>query len=578
MSFTKFPSIKVNTADTCYTGWSAIQNELSNAIQSRAAKVVVIECYQGVFVEDILAWIKAGFPDAQIIESSPALKTELEIRTLTHPDVTDDRIFGVITQLALSDLFDPALLSQIQKSLTAGKQLTFVVGVGASLLAEKPDLLVYADMARWEIQLRMRKHEVANIGLSNYDDSFETQYKRGYFLDWRLCDNLKKTLMPKWDYMLDTNDRANPKMITAAMFNQGMEQAVKQPFSVVPFFDPGPWGGQWMKEKFDLDPTASNFAWCFNCVPEENSLLLEFNGIKFEIPSINLVFAKPQELLGKSVQKVFGDEFPIRFDFLDTIGGGNLSLQVHPLTEYIKNEFGMTYTQDESYYILDATDDATVYLGLKENVDGKAMIRDLTKAQSNGVTFDADKYAEKWPAKKHDHFLIPAGTVHCSASGCMVLEISATPYIFTFKLWDWGRVGLDGKPRPINIERGAEAIQWDRQPEWTKNNLINNIQTLAAGDNWKEEQTGLHQLQFIETRRYWQSGVVTHQTNDGVHVLMVIEGQQAMVESPAGLFEPFPVNYAEAFIIPANIKEYSIRPTGLSEGKEIGVIKAYVRI
>lgn len=578
MSFTKFPSIKVNTADTCYTGWSAIQNELSNAIQSRAAKVVVIECYQGVFVEDILAWIKAGFPDAQIIESSPALKTELEIRTLTHPDVTDDRIFGVITQLALSDLFDPALLSQIQKSLTAGKQLTFVVGVGASLLAEKPDLLVYADMARWEIQLRMRKHEVANIGLSNYADSFETQYKRGYFLDWRLCDNLKKTLMPKWDYMLDTNDRANPKMITAAMFNQGMEQAVKQPFSVVPFFDPGPWGGQWMKEKFNLDPTASNFAWCFNCVPEENSLLLEFNGIKFEIPSINLVFAKPQELLGKSVQKVFGDEFPIRFDFLDTIGGGNLSLQVHPLTEYIKNEFGMTYTQDESYYILDATDDATVYLGLKENVDGKAMIRDLTKAQSNGVTFDADKYAEKWSAKKHDHFLIPAGTVHCSASGCMVLEISATPYIFTFKLWDWGRVGLDGKPRPINIERGAEAIQWDRQPEWTKNNLINNIQTLAAGDNWKEEQTGLHQLQFIETRRYWQSGVVTHQTNDGVHVLMVIEGQQAMVESPAGLFEPFLVNYAEAFIIPASIKEYSIRPAGLSEGKEIGVIKAYVRI
>jgi len=578
MSFTKFPSIKVNTADTCYTGWSAIQNELSNTIQKRGAKVVAIECYQGVFVDDIIRWIKAAFTHAQIIESSTVLKTALEIRSLTHPDVTDDRIFGVITQLALSDLFDPALLSQIQKSLTASKQLTFVVGVGASLLAEKPDLLVYADMARWEIQLRMRKHEVANIGLSNYDDSFETQYKRGYFLDWRLCDNLKKTLMPKWDYMLDTNDRATPKMITAAMFNQGMEQAVKQPFSVVPFFDPGPWGGQWMKEKFNLDPTASNFAWCFNCVPEENSLLLEFNGIKFEIPSINLVFAKPQELLGKSVQKVFGDEFPIRFDFLDTIGGGNLSLQVHPLTEYIKNEFGMTYTQDESYYILDATDDATVYLGLKENVDGKAMIRDLTKAQSNGVTFDADKYAEKWPAKKHDHFLIPAGTVHCSASGCMVLEISATPYIFTFKLWDWGRVGLDGKPRPINIERGAEVIQWDRQPEWTKNNLINNIQTLAAGDNWKEEQTGLHQLQFIETRRYWQSGVVTHQTNDGVHVLMLIEGQQAMVESPAVSFEPFSVNYAEAFIIPASIKEYSIRPAGLSEGKEIGVIKAYVRI
>jgi mannose-6-phosphate isomerase class I len=201
----------------------------------------------------------------------------------------------------------------------------------------------------------------------------------------------------------------------------------------------------------------------------------------------------------------------------------------------------------------------------------------ITKAQNNGHIFDADKYAEKWPAKKHDHFLIPAGTVHCSAAGCMVLEISATPYIFTFKLWDWGRVGLDGKPRPINIEHGARVIQWDRQPEWTEKNLINNIRTIKDEVDYKEEQTGLHQLQFIETRRYWHSGKVTHHTGDGVNVLMVIEGEQAVVESPADLFEPFTVNYAEAFIIPANIKEYTIRPTGLSEGKEIAIIKAYVR-
>lgn len=578
MSFNKFPSVKITSANTCYTGWSAIQQEIANKIEDRAAQVVVIECYQGVFVSDILQWIKREFANAQIIESSTALKTEQAIRILTYPDVTDDRIFGVITQLRLSDLFDSALASQIQKSVEASKKLTFIIGIGATLLAEKHDLLIYADMARWEIQHRMRKHEVTNIGLLNQSDSIETLYKRGFFLDWRLCDNLKKTLMTKWDYILDTNDRSNPKMITATMFNEGMTQAVKQPFSVVPFFDPGPWGGQWMKEKFDLDPRESNYAWCFNCVPEENSLLLEFNGVKFETPSINLVFAKPQELLGNSVQKIFGDEFPIRFDFLDTVGGGNLSLQVHPLPEYIKSEFGMKYTQDESYYILDATEDAVVYLGLKENVDGEAMISDLTKAQENGETFDADKYSEQWPAKKHDHFLIPAGTVHCSAQGCMVLEISATPYIFTFKLWDWDRVGLDGKPRPINIERGAQVIQWDRQPEWTKRNLINRFETITVEDDWKEEHTGLHPLQFIETRRYWHSGTVIHKTNDGVQVLMVVEGEQALVESPTGLFKPFLVNYAEAFIIPANLNEYSIRPAGLSEGKEIAVIKAYVRI
>lgn len=76
------------------------------------------------------------------------------------------------------------------------------------------------------------------------------------------------------------------------------------------------------------------------------------------------------------------------------------------------------------------------------------MIDALQTAQNGGKPFPAEKFVNKIPVKKHDHVLIPAGTVHCSGADTMVLEISATPYIFTFKLWDWGRVDLDGKPRP----------------------------------------------------------------------------------------------------------------------------------
>ena len=100
-------------------------------------------------------------------------------------------------------------------------------------------------------------------------------------------------------------------------------------------------------------------------MPEENSLLLEAGGRVVEIPAMDLVLSQPRELLGERTFARFGAEFPIRFDFLDTMGGGNLSLQVHPLTEYIRDTFGMAYTQDESYYMLDADDDAVVYLGLK---------------------------------------------------------------------------------------------------------------------------------------------------------------------------------------------------------------------
>ena len=101
----------------------------------------------------------------------------------------------------------------------------------------------------------------------------------------------------------------------------------------------------------------------------------------------------------------------------------------------------------------------------------------------------------------------------------MVLEISATPYIFTFKLWDWGRLGLDGKPRPIHLDHGVANIQWDRTTEWTRRELVNRIEPLARGDGWREERTGLHEREFIETRRHWFTKPVPHDTRGGVNVL-----------------------------------------------------------
>jgi mannose-6-phosphate isomerase class I len=332
-----------------------------------------------------------------------------------------------------------------------------------------------------------------------------------------------------------------------------------------------------MKEHCDLDRSVNNYGWCFDCVPEENSLVLGFGSQRFELPAIDLVFYQARALLGEVVQTRFGDEFPIRFDFLDTMGGGNLSFQVHPLTAYIRQHFGMRYTQDESYYILEAGPDAAVYLGLKEGVEPTAMARELQAAQTGGAPFDADRYANRWPARRHDHFLIPAGTVHCSGKDAMVLEISATPYIFTFKLWDWGRLGLDGKPRPIHLRHGVANIQWERTTSWVKENLVNDLTRLESGKGWREERTGLHQLEFIETRRHWFSGVVPHDTRGGVNVLNLVAGEEAVVESPAGVFEAFPVHYAETFIVPASVGPYTLRPCGRAAGSECATMKAFVR-
>src|SRR5437660_801855 len=291
---------------------------------------------------------------------------------------------------------------------------------------------------------------------------------------------------------------------------------------------------------------------------------------------MDLVLHHPRELLGDAVYARFGAEFPIRFDFLDTMRGGNLSLQVHPLHQYIIDNFGMAYTQDESYYVLDAAQDACVYLGLKTGADRKAMISDLHAAQDGGAPFEDSLYVNRWPAHKHDHFLIPAGTIHCSGANTMVLEISATPYIFTFKLWDWGRPGLDGKPRPIHLDHGLANIQWNRDTEWVKDNLISRICVVARGPGWTEERTGLHTSEFIETRRHWFESPVIHENRGSVHVLNLVEGKAAVIDSPDHSFDEFVVHYAETFIVPAAVGKYRVRP--LNSDTKCATIRASVRI
>lgn len=161
----------------------------------------------------------------------------------------------------------------------------------------------------------------------------------------------------------------------------------------------------------------------------------------------------------------------------------------------------------------------------------------------------------------------------------MVLEISHTPYIFTFKLWDWARLDLNGQPRPINLERGRANIQWDRREKWVQEHLVNAVEAVGAGPGWREERTGLYRSEAFETRRHWFTGVVPHDTaGDSVHVLNLVQGEEAVVESPVGAFAPFVVTYAETFIVPAAVGPYTIRPHGPSEGKECATMKAFIRV
>ena len=552
------PVVPAGPASACTTGWAAI----AERIASCGARVVAIETYPGVRREDVEELARLLAPDL-LLDAAAAWKPPAAIEAMTGPFLTDDPVFGRLNDLEIEDFLAPHALAALRERVRGAPGRVVVAGQGASLVA--PDaLLVYADLPRWEATLRQRG-DSSRPPLEHY--------KRGYFVDWRVADRLKQRLWDRMAFVLDTAEAGRPKLVAARDLFDALAATARRPFRVVPYFDPAPWGGEWMRRVCDLDEGAPNYGWCFDCVPEENSLLLGFGAATFETPALNLVLREAPALLGEHVHTRFGAEFPIRFDFLDTVGGGNLSLQVHPLTAYIREQFGVDYTQDESYYLLDAEPGATVYLGVRTGADSAAMAADLRRAEAGGFSFPAEEYVNRWPARKHDHFLIPAGTVHCSGAGSMVLEISATPYIFTFKLWDWDRPGLDGKPRPVHLDHGLANIQWDRDTEFAGSRLINQVEPLAEGPGWREERTGLHELEFIETRRHWFGGPVPH-PGGTVSVLNLVEGAAASVESPSGAFEPLEVHYAETFIVPAAAGDFTVRPLA---GGTHATIRATVR-
>lgn len=584
-SYDARPVIDVSALSGGMEGYEAIRSALRERLDARARgdgpahPVLAVECYPGVDLEEISRELVTPLEPALVVCADEVMQDARAIQARIADHITDDRVFGVMSHYTLDQFVDADRIRAARDRVARADGLVILYGFGAARIAD-PDVLVYADLTRWEIQLRQRRG-ACNWMADNSDEDQLRKFKRGYFFEWRMADREKRRLFDRWDYLLDTNRAGSPAMVEGELFRRALEMGSRRPFRLVPYFDASVWGGHWMQRRFGLDPDAENFGWAFDGVPEENSLVFRFSGAEVEVPAIDMVLFQPDNLLGPKVRARFGCEFPIRFDFLDTMGGGNLSLQVHPLTEYVQDVFGIHYTQDESYYILDATERSCVYLGVREGVSREELVADLRRAESGADTFHDELFVNRIPVRKHDHVLIPAGTIHCSGPDTVVLEISATPYIFTFKLWDWGRVGLDGLPRPVHIDHGEKNIRMDRTTDYVLEHQVDRAdaphENLSSQPGVVEERTGLHELEFIETRRHWLDDSATLATHESVNMLNLVEGESVTVESVDGSFAPYVVHYGETFVVPECVGEYVLRNTG-EPGGRVGVIQAFVRI
>lgn len=535
-------------------------------------KTVVIDGYAGVFWDKIQTGLQECFTEAGMsvnwVKTDALLKDTDEIEALVKPFLGEHQsVWGTKTTLSLTDIFDRSITQQLADK---SSDLNIIIGVGAALSNwEAP--VIYIDLPKNEIQFRMRAGSTTNLGAEETDEAFQ-MYKRFYFVDWVMLNNHKKALLSKIDVIADGQWLDTINWMYKAALAEGLSKLSKSVLRVRPWFEPGAWGGQWMKKHIkNLNADVVNLAWSFELIVPENGLVFESDGNLLEVSFDTLMFSNNQNILGKHAGK-FGDEFPIRFDFLDTVQGGSLSIQCHPKLKYIQENFGENITQDETYYILDCEDNARVYLGFQDNINPDEFRNALEASQATGTAIEIEKYVQSHPAQKHDLFLIPNSTVHSAGAGSLVLEISATPYIFTFKMYDWVRLDLDGNPRPINIDHAFNNLDFNRKGKQVYRELISKPQVIEKTANHQLVHVPTHEEHFYDVHRMEFDNTVTVNTEDVCHVLMLVEGKSISVETADGTKHDFA--YAETFVIPAAAGSYTLTNMGKGRAK---VVKAFLK-
>ncbi|MBP5640423.1 MAG: class I mannose-6-phosphate isomerase [Victivallales bacterium] len=549
---------------------------------AKQPRIILLDGYVGADFSSLIRNICELLPRKRIelLKISDAYRSSDELENFLTDFLPEDRVsdpillFGKSHPVTIESLIDQQKLKSLSQKLKALREeadLVILYGQGAvqSPLAELADLSAFLDVTPMNAVLRVNARRCGALGDSK-ERTLRYLWRRLYYFDYEIMMLHRKDLIDnnRIDYYIDSNLDENLKLIGLNELKELFEIQLKSPFRCTPVYLEGVWGGFFVKQLRHLPEDMRNCAWVFDMIPNEVSLQIKVGPTTFNFAFSTFFKTVGQKLMGEESVKRFGYIFPIRFNYDDTYGGsGNMSIQVHPPQAYNQEHFGEPFQQDESYYCVKTAGSRT-YQGLQDDCDVNEFFQCIDKAEKEHIPFDHDKYVNSFPSEQGDQFLLPGGTIHASGRNQVILEIgSYTIGSYTFKLYDYLRMDLDGKPRPIHSNHGKNVLVTDRRRSKIDGWLRPKPRTVREGDGWKEEIVGECDLIYFSLRRLSFEHSVSDCTDGKFHVLTLVEGDEVLVYSKVDPTCCFHQKFMDIVVIPASMGEYGIINLGTNPCK-----------
>lgn len=565
-------------------GRNRISRHISNmtkAIFSEKERPVIlgIDGYCGVDWGKSVSHIKRRLEKdgvaVELIDFASFYKSQKEIEKIIFPLIMgDDKTFGRIFGGRLEDFLDEDRIAKLKKTFGDYKKekpkspktvICFGPGAACKPLAGLYDLIFYHEITREEVARRHLKGLVVPLGDSGKDKSGKGQpvylpAKRFHYVDFPALDRHRKSIQKRIHFYVDDNLGGEPKTINQKILDEMILHIAQRPIQLKKFHDEGVWGGQWLKKIRNLPEEMVNCAWAYELMAYHMSVKIPVGRTFVEMPFANILDRQQDKIVGKRINKMFKGIWPIRVNYDDCWQGDDMAIQIHPDFSYIKKNFGESLHQDESYYIMASMPDAYVYLGLKDGIALNEFYNAVRKAETEGIPFDHHKYVNVFPAKEGDLFLIPAGTVHASGRGCVVLELSSTTDRYTFHLYDYLRSDLNGELREIHSRHAFNMVEKypHRTTSWVRENLLQEPRIIRKGNDWAEYLLGRMDEIVFEVHRFEFAATIEDDTDGCPHVLSMAKGDSVTIQSQLFSERQFNLKFSETVIVPACFGKYII--------------------